>query len=90
VSSPALRVVEQIQTVLVDTDVVTALDDSDRERDLRETLAELAEADFEVVMKGPDYAAVRQEAHGADGFRQLWADWTAPFEWFTISVDETI
>ena len=88
-SAEAVRIVEQIQGVL-DVDVVAALDDDQTDRRIRQTLAELAQPDFEVVMVGPDYLPEAAERAGPDGFREAWLDWTSPFETFRIDVERVI
>ena len=88
-SAEAVRIVEQIQGVL-DVDVVAALDDDQTDRRIRQTLAELAQPDFEVVMVGPDYLPEAAERAGPDGFREAWLDWTSPFESFRIEVERVI
>jgi ketosteroid isomerase-like protein len=89
VSAEAVRIVEQIQEVL-DVDVVAALDDDEEDRRIRQTLAELAEPDFEVVMVGPDYLPQAAERAGPDGFREAWVDWTSPFESFRIEIERVL
>ena len=88
-SAEAVRIVEQIQGVL-DVDVVAALDDDETDRRIRQTLAELAQPDFEVVMVGPGYLPQAAERAGPDGFREAWVDWTSPFESFQIEIERVI
>jgi ketosteroid isomerase-like protein len=90
VSAEAVRVVQEIQTVLTVQDVVTSLDDADADDRVRSTLMKLAEPDFEVVMVGPDYMSARLEFEGLDGFREAWQDWTSAFESYEIEVEEVI
>ena len=89
-SAEAVRIVEQIQEVLVVHDIVAVLDDDEEDRRIRQTLAELAQPDFEVVMVGPDYLPQAAERAGPDGFREAWLDWTSPFETFRIDVERVI
>jgi ketosteroid isomerase-like protein len=89
VSAEAVRIVEQIQGVL-DVDVVAALDDDETDRRIRQTLAELAQPDFEVAMVGPGYLPEPLDRIGADGFREAWLDWTSPFESFQIEIERVI
>jgi ketosteroid isomerase-like protein len=42
------------------------------------------------VMVGPQYVGQAIERSGADGFREAWADWTSPFESFTVDLERTI
>jgi ketosteroid isomerase-like protein len=90
VSAEALRIVEQIQSTLSMADVVAGLDDPEADQQIRRTLIELAEPDFQVVMVGPAYIGQTIELSGADGFREAWADWTEPFESYTIDVERLI
>jgi ketosteroid isomerase-like protein len=90
VSAEALRVVQEIQTVLTVEDIVTALDDAGADQRVRNTLMELADPDFEVAMVGPDYLSTQLEFSGLDGFREAWRDWTSPFERYEIEVEEMI
>jgi ketosteroid isomerase-like protein len=90
VPSEAVRVVERIQDALGMVDVVAAIDDDQRDARVRQTLMELAEPDFEVVMVGPAYAGATIEASGADGFREVWTDWTSPFESYRIDLERMI
>ena len=89
-SADAVRVVEQIQEVLVTGDVVAALADAEADERVREAFQGLAEPDFEVVMVGPSYLSARLEASGIDGFRGAWADWTSAFESYRIDVERVI
>jgi ketosteroid isomerase-like protein len=89
VSAEAVRIVEQIQGVL-DVDVVAALDDDETDRRIRQTLAELAQPDFEVAMVGPGYLPEPLDRIGVEGFRDAWVDWTSPFESFQIEIERVI
>jgi ketosteroid isomerase-like protein len=89
VSAEAVRIVEQIQGVL-DVDVVAALDDDETDRRIRQTLAELAQPDFEVAMVGPGYLPESLDRIGFEGFRDAWVDWTSPFESFRIEIERVI
>lgn len=89
-SAEVVRVVEQIQNALGMDDVVAAIDDDQREARVRQTLMELAEPDFEVVMVGPAYLGATIETSGADGFREAWTDWTSPFESYRIDLERMI
>ena len=89
-SAEAVRIVEQIQEVLVVDDIVAVLGDDDEDQRIRQTLAELAEPDFEVMMVGPDYLPQAAERAGPDGFREAWLDWTSPFESFRIDLERVI
>jgi ketosteroid isomerase-like protein len=89
-SAEAVRIVERIQAVLVGTDVVAAVDDEEAHLEVRSMFGELAAPDFEVVMVGPDYTPARRETTGADGFRDVWREWTSPFEEFRIELDDVI
>jgi ketosteroid isomerase-like protein len=88
--SEVVHVVEQIQDALGMDDVVAAIDDDERDARVRQTLMELTEPDFEVVMVGPAYAGATIEASGADGFREVWTDWTSPFESYRIDLERMI
>jgi ketosteroid isomerase-like protein len=88
-SAETREIVERIQASLAE-DVVAALADEERDREIRATLAELAEPDFQVVMVGPGYTSVAREARGFDGFREAWGDWTSPFATFRIEVEEML
>jgi len=90
VSAEVVRIVEQIQEVLVADDIVAMLDDDEKGQRIEQTLAELAEPDFEVVMVGPDYLPQAAERAGPDGFRDAWLDWTSPFESFRIDLERVI
>jgi len=90
VSAEVVRIVEQIQEVLVVDDIVAVLDDDEKGQSIQQTLAELAEPDFEVVMVGPDYLPQAAERAGPDGFRDAWLDWTSPFESFRIDLERVI
>jgi ketosteroid isomerase-like protein len=90
VSAEALRIVEQIQSTLSMGDVVAALDDPEADQRIRQTLIELAEPDFKVVMVGPEYLGQTIEHSGADGFREAWTDWTGPFESYRIDLERLI
>jgi ketosteroid isomerase-like protein len=90
VSAEAVRVVEEIQTILTAQDVVAALGDAQADARVRRKFMELAEPDFEIVMVGPDYASARLEFTGIDGFREAWRDWTSAFESYRIEVEEMI
>jgi ketosteroid isomerase-like protein len=90
VSTEAVRIVEQIQDALDVEDVVAAFEDAEIDRRVRQTLDELAEPDFDVVMVGPDYLPQAAERTGSVGFRDAWLDWTSPFESFRIHVERVI
>jgi ketosteroid isomerase-like protein len=90
VASDAVRLVERLQDVLVMGDVVAGINDPDADQRIRQTLMELAEPDFEVVMVGPAYLGQTIELSGADGFRDAWADWTSPFSTYRIDLEEMI
>jgi ketosteroid isomerase-like protein len=89
-SAENVELVTRIQAVLGTDDVVAALDDSERDRLVRATFAELAEPDFEVVMIGPDYLPAQFEGKGPDGFADVWTEWTGAFESFRIEVEDVI
>ena len=89
-STEAVRVVEQIQDILSKGDVVGVLEAEGASQGVRQTLMELAEPDFAVVMVGPEYLGPAPERTGADGFREAWADWTSPFESYRIDVEQVI
>ncbi len=89
-STEAVQIVQRIQSALVGTDVVEALDDEEADRVLRAMFGELAEPDFEVAMIGPGYLPARLETAGPDGFGEVWREWTSPFEHFRIEVDDVI
>lgn len=89
-SAEAVRIVEQIQDIISKEDVVATLEDEGASQGVRQTLMELAEPDFAVVMVGPEYLGQAPERTGADGFREAWADWTSPFESYRIDVEQVI
>ncbi|SRR6266542_7011160 len=89
-SAENVEVVRRIQEVLGVDDVVAALDDSERDRRVRATFAELAEPDFEVSMIGPDYLPAQFEGKGPDGFADVWTEWTGAFASFRIEVEDVI
>ena len=41
-------------------------------------------------MVGPEYTPQRVEAHGVEGFRDAWLDWTSAFATFQIDIEEVI
>jgi ketosteroid isomerase-like protein len=90
VSAETVRIVNELQSILVGRDVVEALDDARLDRELREVFARLAEPDFEVLMVGPAYTPAVREGRGVDGFDAAWRDWTEAFESFHIEVEEMI
>lgn len=81
--------VEQIQTALTDSDVVSALEDASDQRVAR-LFMEHAEPEFKIVMVGPGYTPARLEYTGLDGFVEAWRDWTSAFATFRIEVEEMI
>src|SRR5215217_981407 len=89
-SAEAVRVVEQIQGALDIDDVVAALVDEEADRRVRQAFAELAEADFEVVMVGPAYLPATFEGSGVEGFRDAWIEWTSAFESYRIEIERLI
>jgi ketosteroid isomerase-like protein len=89
-SAEAVRVVEQIQDALGTGDVVAALADATTEQAVRQVFGELAEADFQVVMRGPAYLPAAFEGKGVDGFRGAWSEWTSAFESYRIDVERVI
>jgi len=89
-SAEAVRVVEQIQAALAMDDVVAAIDDDEKDARVRRTLMELAEPGFEVAMIGPAYLGRTVETSGAEGFREVWLDWTSAFESYRIDLERMI
>jgi len=89
-SAESVRVVRRIQDALGTDDVVAALDDQARDREIRVVFADLAEPDFEVAMMGPDYLPAAAEATGPDGFTAVWTDWASAFASFRIEVEDMI
>jgi len=88
VSAEALRVVEEIQSILTEFDVVAALDDP-TDRRAQRLFMELAEPDFDVTMVDR-YQKARLEYSGFEGFVEAWRDWTNAFESFRVEVEEMI
>ena len=89
-SAANVELVRYIQDALGTDDVVAALDDEERERGVREALAETAEPEFEVAMVGPDYVPTQAEGVGADGFAAVWSDWASAFASFRIEIEDVI
>jgi len=90
-SNQALAVVERLWEVLNADDVVAALGDETLTAQVRATLAEIAEPDFEVKMHAPaELGGTAFEGRGADGFRAVWEEWVEPFEAFRIELAERI
>jgi ketosteroid isomerase-like protein len=89
-STEAVRLVEQIQDALGTGDVVAALADTETEQAVRQVFSELAEPDFQVVMRGPAYLPGAFEGTGVDGFRERWSEWTSAFESYRIDVERVI
>src|SRR4051794_24016215 len=89
-SADAVRIVEQIQEALGMDDVVAAIDDAEADARVRRALMNLAEPNFEVVMVGPAYLGATAETYGAEGFREVWLDWTSAFESYRIDLERTI
>jgi ketosteroid isomerase-like protein len=86
----ALDVVAKVQGLLIEVDVVEAIQDEAKNAELRAALEPLAEPDFEVVMIGPDYQPNTLGGAGFDGFRDAWRDWTEAFETYSIQLDEVL
>src|SRR5204862_7862 len=57
---------------------------------VRRTLMALAEPGFEVAMIGPAYLGRTVETSGAEGFREVWLDWTSAFESYRIDLERMI
>jgi len=89
-SAEAVRVVERLQESLLLGDVVAGLDDPNAAPRIRQTFTDLAEPDFQVLMVGPAYNPAPVELAGLDGIRDAWADWTEPFESYTIDLEDLI
>jgi ketosteroid isomerase-like protein len=90
-SDRALAVVERLWEVLNADDVVAALGDEALNVQVRATLAEIAEPDFEVKMHAPaDLGGTAFEGQGPDGFRAVWEEWVEPFEAFRIELTKRI
>jgi len=90
-SEEAVRIVEEIQRGLSMDDVVSAINDDRASAELEATLERFATPDVEIVMvASPTAGGATLEARGREGWRQLWEDWTEPFETFRIEVEETI
>jgi ketosteroid isomerase-like protein len=89
-STEAVRIVGELQSVLAGKDIVAALGNADEDRRVRDVLATLATPDFEVLMIGPEYLPTQQQRSGPDGFAEVWDDWTSPFDEFRIEIDEVI
>jgi ketosteroid isomerase-like protein len=89
-STANVELVRRIQDVLGTDDVVAALDDEERDREVREAFAELAEPGFEVVMAGPDYLPRTAQGTGPEGFTAVWTDWASAFASFRIEVEDMI
>jgi ketosteroid isomerase-like protein len=90
-SDQALAVVERLWEALHTEDVVAALSDEELNAQVRATLTEIAEPDFDVRMHAPaELGGTAFEGRGADGFRQVWEEWVEPFEAFSIELDDRI
>ena len=86
-----MRTVEEIQAALGAEDIVAALADEEVGVRVRETLARLAEPDFEITMVASESAGGGSfEAQGADGFTRLWEDWSEPFAALRIEIEKMI
>ena len=89
-SAEAVRLVEQIQDVLMMGDVVAGLEDDEATQRVEEVFAALVEPDFEVVMIAPAYVNRVIEGSGLEGFRAAWLEWTSPFESYRIDLERMI
>ena len=89
-SAEAVRVVEQIQGSSSTATSWRCWATMTTDRRIRQTLAELAQPDFEVAMVGPGYLPEAARPIGLEGFREAWLDWTSPFESFRIEVERVI
>ncbi len=87
-----MRVVEQIQDVLLESENIAAdLRDDAEIQALRAAMIELVEPGFTVTMVStPTGGGARIERAGIDGFREAWLDWTQAFESFKIELVDTI
>jgi ketosteroid isomerase-like protein len=92
-SDEALKVVEEIQSVLATEDVVAGLEDVEQTGVLEQTFARLADPGFEVQMVGPEDNPPQGfglSGTGTGGFTRVWEEWTSAFESFRIETEQLI
>jgi ketosteroid isomerase-like protein len=93
VSRDNVELVLTLLTAAFRGDLVKAIDDETKLREVETAFARWAEPDFEWVMVGPFY--VRDQQQGFDGrgledFRVAWGDWMTPYESYEIEPEEAI
>jgi ketosteroid isomerase-like protein len=92
VSHENVELVKTLLPAVFRGNLVTAVDDEGRVREVEAVLAESAEPEWEWAMVGPDYAPGQQgfDGRGLDDFRVAWRDWMEAYESYEIEPGEAI
>jgi ketosteroid isomerase-like protein len=92
-SDEALKVVEELQSLLATDDVVAGLEDVEQAEAFARAFARLADPEFEVQMFGPEGSppqGMGLKGRGTEGLTGVWEEWTSAFESFRIEIEEMI
>ncbi len=92
VSQEDVEFVRNLLTTLFRGNLVTAVDDQTRLREVEAVIAKRADPQFEWAMVGPDYAPGQQgfDGRGLEEFRVAWRDWMEPYESYEIEPGDTV
>jgi ketosteroid isomerase-like protein len=91
-SQEAIELVARVSSALLADNVVAVLEDEEQSEAALATLAEDAAPDFECVLVAPQYTGSggRLTFSGVEGFREAWLEWLAPFETYSLEIEDLI